>query len=305
MHASAEAAIHACEVLGARGIGHFAPTLLTAEPTLMAEACARWGAVIEKTTKKGYLGHRASRPVGLHLEGPFLNPKMAGAHNPRQLQQPDLAVMNRLMKAAREHVAIVTIAPELPGALALIRTLSKAGVRVQLGHTLATAQQTVKAVSAGAQGITHLYNAMKVHHREPGVLSALSKRLVTAEVITDCEHLDCDFVHWVLSAGGDSVYAVSDGCSAIAAKRGQALTLGSLSLYADGRVARVKGTHTLAGGATYLTDHPAFLFGGQTLKHPKSLEIFFKRQASFFKGVAKARRQNHFDRQTLRYLGTS
>jgi DNA-binding GntR family transcriptional regulator len=121
---------------------------------------------------KGPLGEAI---LGAHLEGPFLNPRRLGAQPPFPLP-PDPEVAQRLLSLA--PVRVLTLAPELPGALDLIRLLAERGVRVQLGHTAATYQEALAALEAGASGFTHLYNAMTgLHHREPGVVGLALERL--------------------------------------------------------------------------------------------------------------------------------
>lgn len=304
MHATEDAAVHACENLGRNGIGYFAPTLLTAEPALLADACMRWGVTLERAREKNWLPKGAAVPVGLHLEGPFLNPQMAGAHPKNNLHLPDWSLAEKLISAACGHVAIVTLAPELPGALELIRKLTKKGVRVQIGHTMATSAEALAACKAGACGVTHLYNAMRVHHRSPGVLAPLRQGLLTAEIITDDVHLDREFVQWNLRAAPDHLYAVSDGCSAVGARKNAQLTLGSLALKREGAAAIVAASGTLAGGATYLTEHPARILKGLPAREQKQLfSIFHATQARLFKSLAKRNGgTNHFDAKTLKFV---
>ena len=233
---------------------------------------------------------------------------MAGAHPKTQLKAPSIALASRLIAAASGHVAIVTVAPELPGALPLIRHLARRGVRVQLGHSMATGKTALAAANAGAAGLTHLYNAMRIHHREPSLLTPLISgrfKSFTAEIITDGVHLAPDFIGWLLSAAPDRLYAVSDGCSAVCARAGARLTLGSLRLRRDGPVAVVAGNGILAGGATALTAHPARLH--KALGHfspADQLALYFATQRTLFPQAAKrARLKNHFDGSTLRFLG--
>ena len=294
----------ACEQLGRHGTGAFAPTLLTAEPRLLRDACARWGAFLERATNPKFLSRQAARPLGLHLEGPFLNPLMAGAHPKKWLKSPSQPLTQELLRAACGHVAIVTLAPELPGATQLTGWLVKKNIRVQIGHTLADAAQCTSAAHAGATGITHLFNAMRTHHRSPGVLAPLRRQLLTAEIITDGLHLDPDFVLWCVAATPRALYAVSDGCSAIGARANAQLTLGSLKIKRQGRAAVVAGSGILAGGATYLTSHPA-IYGRLGVSAKNFLPLFYKTQQGFFP-TAKSRTgfRNHFEAKTLRYLGS-
>lgn len=307
MHAEHDAMAFACEHLGSHGTGVYSPTLLTSEPKLLKEACARWGAFLERCSRKGYLPKTAALPVGLHLEGPFLNPKMAGAHPGNWLSAPKAPAALELVRAAQGHVAIVTLAPELEGALPLIRALTSRGIRVQMGHTVATSAEALRGARAGATGITHLYNAMRTHHRDPGVLAPLRKKLVTAEIITDGLHLDPEFVLWCWAAAGSQLYAVSDGCSAVGAPKRTKLTLGSLNLERRGKAALVAETGTLAGGATYLADHPCGLATclGDHRANKRLLGLFHETQSKIFPKASRSNRgRNYFDSKSLKFLGS-
>ena len=129
--------------------------------------------------------------AGIHLEGPFLSAARCGAQDPRHMLAPDLAVFGRLDAAAAGHLRVITVAPELPGATALIKAAAQAGVIAAVGHTNATADVTSAAVDAGVTHATHLFNGMRpLHHREPGPAGALLDRdEVTCEVIADGVHL--------------------------------------------------------------------------------------------------------------------
>lgn len=130
-----------------------------------------------------------AQPLGLHFEGPFLNPERAGAHDRQYLLAPDARIVQEW--APLERVRIVTLAPELPGALELIGKLQKAGVTVALGHTQAAYAEAKAAFDAGARFITHLFNAMRpLHHREPGLIgAALEDPRVRLSLIVDGVHL--------------------------------------------------------------------------------------------------------------------
>ncbi len=125
--------------------------------------------------------------LGAHLEGPFLSPKRLGAQPPYP-RLPDLPLMAGWLSLA--PVRVVTLAPELPGALELVRFLARRGVRVQLGHTAAGYEEALPALEAGAQGFTHLFNAMSpLHHRAPGVAGLALERGTWAELIPDGLHV--------------------------------------------------------------------------------------------------------------------
>lgn len=128
-----------------------------------------------------------ARVLGVHLEGPFINPHKLGAQPPYAIP-PDLKLMRYWMSLA--PIKVVTLAPELPGALELIRFLSEQGVRVQIGHTLARYDQALQALEAGVASFTHCFNAMTpLHHREPGVAGLALERARWAEFITDGLHV--------------------------------------------------------------------------------------------------------------------
>ncbi len=130
-----------------------------------------------------------AQPLGLHFEGPFLNPERAGAHDRQYLLLPDARII--LEWEPLERVRMVTLAPELPGALELIGRLQRAGVTVALGHTQAAYAEAKAAFDAGARFITHLFNAMRpLHHREPGLAgAALEDPRVRVSLIVDGVHL--------------------------------------------------------------------------------------------------------------------
>lgn len=147
------------------GVTSFLPTIITAP---LAQA----GKAQEVLAGGPPPGWRGSIPLGLHCEGPFLNPQKKGAHNPNHLRLPSLeAVANW---SSEQHVRLVTLAPELPGALPLIAALAARGVLVSSGHSLATYAEAQAAFAAGARYGTHLFNAMPtLEHREPGLPGAL------------------------------------------------------------------------------------------------------------------------------------
>ncbi len=126
-------------------------------------------------------------PPGAHLEGPFISPNRLGAQPPfPRLPDPHLA--ERWLSLA--PVRVVTLAPELPGSLELVRFLAGRGVRVQMGHTAASYAEALAALEAGAVGFTHLYNAMTpLHHREPGAVGLALERGLWAELIPDGLHV--------------------------------------------------------------------------------------------------------------------
>jgi N-acetylglucosamine-6-phosphate deacetylase len=178
---------------------------------------------------------------GLHLEGPFLSPARCGAQDPRYMIAPDVAVFARLHAATRGHLRIITLAPELPGAFAVIEAATRAGVTVAVGHTDATADVTLAAIDAGATHATHLFNGMRPpHHREPGAVGALLDRAeISCEVIADGVHLDDIVVRLTARAAGPGrLVLVSDAMAAAGMPDGR-YQLGSMRVTVAGGVARL------------------------------------------------------------------
>ena len=179
--------------------------------------------------------------AGLHLEGPFLSPARRGAQDPRYMLAPDVAVFERLHAAARGHLRVITLAPELPGATRLIEAATRSGVTVAVGHTDATADVTTAAIDAGATHATHLFNGMRpLHHREPGPVGALLDRSeVTCEVIADGVHLhDITLRLAARAAGPGRLVLVSDAMAAAGMPDGS-YQLGSMRVTVAGGVARL------------------------------------------------------------------
>lgn len=163
-------------------------------------------------------GPGEARVLGVHLEGPFISPQKLGAQPPYTLL-PSLETMRHLLTLA--PIRVVTLAPELPGALELIAFLQTQGVRVQQGHTEATYAQSLAGFEAGAQGFTHFYNAMTpLHHREPGVVGLGLERAEWAEVIPDGLHVHPAALRTVWKTIPHT-YAVTDAVAAAGMPRGR------------------------------------------------------------------------------------
>lgn len=187
------------------GVTAFLPTIITAPMSCYAEA-------IRETRRVAAAG---ARVLGLHFEGPYLNPVRAGAHNRRWLRSP----VDADMKAwdPLDAIRLVTLAPELPGADAMIARLLDAGVVVSAGHSDVTFEQASAGFEAGVRYVTHLFNAMRpLHHREPGLIgAALADVRVWVGLIVDGVHLHRAAVDlaWK-SAGPERVTLVTDAMAA-------------------------------------------------------------------------------------------
>jgi N-acetylglucosamine-6-phosphate deacetylase len=158
-----------------------------------------------------------ARPVGIHLEGPFLSHKRRGVHPPEYLVEPTVPIFDRLWQAARGHVTMMTIAPEIPGAMEVIAEAARRNVCVSIGHSDAELPTARNGVKAGARHATHTFNAMRpLDHRAPGILGeVLSDDGITADVIADGIHVSPEVVKVFLqSKGRERAVLITDAISA-------------------------------------------------------------------------------------------
>jgi N-acetylglucosamine-6-phosphate deacetylase len=194
--------------------------------------------------------------AGIHLEGPWISPHRCGAHDPGELRDPDAAEIDRLLAAADGAIAMVTIAPELPGGPSAIRRLTDAGVIAAVGHTDCSVSVAQEAIDAGARVATHLFNAMRpIHHRDPGpIIALLGDPRVTVELIADGIHLDPALHRYVArTVGPDRVALVTDAMAAAGLGDG-AYRLGPMAVEVAGGVARIAGSSTIAGSTTTMDE---------------------------------------------------
>jgi len=235
--------------LAKKGTSHYLPTTVTAsiDDTLRAlEALAN---AIESPTPAN-----EATPIGIHLEGPFLSHAKRGVHPTALLQPPSIELYERFQQAARGHIRLLTIAPEVPGAIDLIRHATAAGVRISLGHTNATAREAELAIAAGAASATHTFNAMRpIEHREPGVAAAvLDTPRLFAELICDGIHVAPAMVRLWLRLKQERAILVTDGISATGMPDG-AYTLAGLPVtVANGKASLTDAPETLAGSVLTL-----------------------------------------------------
>jgi len=237
--------------LAAHGTTSYCPTTVTAhlDPTLRALECLADD--IEDAARHEPGEHRA-RPLGVHLEGPFISKQKAGAHPVEHIRDGSVELFDRLWQAARGHVSVMTIAPEIPGAEDVIREATRRGVCISLGHSNATMKETLCGVKSGGRHVTHAFNAMRsLDHREPGILGfALTEAQVTAEIIVDGVHVDPAVVRLFLKAKGPSgAVLVTDALSATGMPDGQ-YQLGGFTVDLQGDVCMSNGR--LAGSVLTL-----------------------------------------------------
>jgi len=233
---SADEYAHAGEALLATGVTAYLPTFISAPEERLASALA--------AVPRGAPGPRI---LGAHLEGPFISAQRLGAHPGSARQDPDAALLERLLEVG--PVRLVTLAPELPGALDLIGALRARGVAVACGHSDASAAVAHAAFDRGARSVTHLWNAMRpLSHREPGLVgAALTRSDVIVQLIVDGVHLADDTVRLVWQAAGGRVALVTDAMSGAGMGSGRFSLGGVHVVVADGIARRDDGV--LAGSA--------------------------------------------------------
>ncbi|WP_418790590.1 N-acetylglucosamine-6-phosphate deacetylase [Phosphitispora sp. TUW77] len=186
---------------------------------------------------------KAAKVLGVHLEGPFLNKEKKGAQKGEYLRPPSVNELKEYIEAGRGAVRMITIAPELPGAIEVIRYAQSQGLIVSLGHSRASITQVEEACDAGLTHVSHAFNAMAgLHHRDPGTIGAiLSNKRLTVDVIADGYHVNPAIVKILASAKGiNNVIAITD-CN----------TCGGLG---DGVYIMGGQTVTVREGKTYLDD---------------------------------------------------
>jgi N-acetylglucosamine-6-phosphate deacetylase len=210
---------------GAEGIRRIARALLKYGTTafLATTVAARHEALLSsvedtiaaETKDKGSAD--TSEILGLHIEGPYINPKFKGAQPEWGIRDPDFDECSELLKAAAGRIKIMTLAPELPGGIELIRFLTAAGVAASVGHSEAGYDTALAAIEAGATRATHLYNAMSgLHHRKPGLAAAcLNEPGIHAELICDGVHVDQRMIQLAWKAKGrEGITLITDATAA-------------------------------------------------------------------------------------------
>lgn len=206
---------------------------------------------------------RALRPLvadgtlaGVHYEGPYISAAKCGAHRVEALRDPDLSELTELIEAGNGAVKMVTIAPELDGALEAIEFLDQRGVVPAIGHTNASYEQTAAGIDAGAQAATHLFNAMRgFNHREPGPIPALIEdERIFSEIVADPVHLHPGTMRFAFNTSLPAwTLLVSDAMDAAGLDDGRYM-LGRHEVEVVDGVATVAGTDVIAGSTITLLD---------------------------------------------------
>lgn len=214
--------------------------------------------VLHRTLTTAAVADRdGSALLGIHLEGPFLNPARRGCQDERHLSAPSVAQFTALVAAAGGALRLMTIAPELPGALEVVAAGIDAGVVMSMGHTDATYEQAASAARHGIRHVTHLGNCMRpFHQREPGVFgAALSHSHLTCEVIVDGIAIHPAVVAMIASAKGPNGLVLITDAVAAAGSSESRFWLGDIPLsVSDDRVVRSEDGTTLAGSMLTMED---------------------------------------------------
>ncbi len=225
------------KMIASHGTTAFVATTVTADPDMIcksAEGIARYIGSQQLAE-----GPRAE-VLGIHFEGPFISPVRRGVHPPQFIRLPSSELLEQFVESAGGHAQILTIAPELMGAMPCIDAAQKAGMVVGIGHTDATYEQARAAMARGAHHAIHVYNAMRpFSHRDSGVIGAvLTTPEVTAELIADGVHVDETAMRLLLQAkGAGGVILISDGTSATGMPDGK-YSLGGMEVTVSGGVCR-------------------------------------------------------------------
>jgi len=248
MAADVEEMRELARVLPRHGVTAFLPTLITAAAADTDRALDRLSTAF--ATYDGPPDPLAAHCLGVHLEGPYLSSRRLGTHPPEHRRDPDPAELAAWR--LRGDVVAVTLAPELPGALDLVKSLAADGVLVSLGHSDATAHEAVLGFEAGARTVTHLFNAMSpLHHREPGLPgAALARPDIVIQLVLDGHHLAPEVVRIAWAAARGRVVLVTDATAAAGRPDGRYELAGVDLDVTDGAVRNVDGT--LAGSALTL-----------------------------------------------------
>lgn len=223
MHAAAGDLIEISYQLAREGTTAWLPTAVTSPIAHIEKVHRAIGEAMDIQKRDHSMG---ARILGMHLEGPFISPIRLGAHPPLNLD-PRGEAFERVM--ALEHLKVITLAPESPGALDAIRRLSARGVVVSMGHTNATFEETAAGIAAGARMFTHLFNAMRpLNHRDPGIIAAaLTNEVAIPAVIPDGVHVAPEVLRLIyMTRGAKRMVLTTDKVSLAATEQNSSMTVG-------------------------------------------------------------------------------
>lgn len=248
MDSNYEALNEISKYLAENGVTAFLATTVTADWKKLKDAAIN----IDKTMNKGVEG---AVIIGSYIEGPFITEKNRGAHPAKFIRRLDYKEINGMIKDSNESIKVITIAPEKEGALDLIKSLTTKGLKVSIGHTNATFDQTKKAIQNGANIGVHVFNGMRgFHHREPGVVGAvLAIDEIYAELIADMIHVHPEAIKILVKCkGANKVCLISDCMRAGGLADGE-YKLGELEVIVKDSIPRLN-SGSLAGSTLKLID---------------------------------------------------
>lgn len=239
--------------LAAHGVTSVQPTVITAPLAEILAAMDRAAIAVD-----ALMGEPVARVLGVHLEGPFLADSRRGAHRADWLRDATPDALDRLLgdPQSRRLLRTVTLAPERAHGLEAVRRLVSAGVIVAIGHSDATAAQTLAAADAGATMVTHLFNAMRPFaHRDPGLVGvALTDARLWCGLIVDCFHVDPIACRLAFQAAGGRLVAVSDSILIAGLPSGTKFEFGGSAVAADENGVGRRGDKTIAGAGIMLDE---------------------------------------------------
>lgn len=262
---------HVAQSLLAYGVTSFLPTLVSSSPTYYHSQLALFRPLRQHFPM--------ATALGLHLEGPFLNPKQNGAHASSAIKNFEEVSLESMYENF-EHVKMVTLAPEIPGALEAIQNLQKRGIIVSAGHSEANDQEFLKGVKNGIRAVTHLFNAMpSFHHRNKGILSeALADPEIFFSLICDGVHLNQRAIQMAWKINPRGLFLVSDAISLFGTDTHTAHQ-GGVEIFLENRKAYVSETGRLAGGLVGLDSHVRNLLTNTGCSIPYAIEAASTRPA--------------------------
>ena len=256
MEATGEAVSAVAAYLARHGTTSFLATTVTASLDRTLRAVTELGEIIRTSqSAHGAIDKLAgAQPLGIHLEGPFLNVKKRGAHPASQIRKPSAETLQRILDAANGAARMLTLAPELEGASEVLEFAHRRGLRVGVGHSNATFEEAERAINVGATYAVHVFNSMRpFHHRDSGILGAvLTDDRVTAELICDGVHVEPPAIRLLVKSKGlERVVLASDSLSGAGMPDGN-YRLGNFTVHMAGGVLRT--TEGNLSGSTLTLD---------------------------------------------------
>lgn len=226
-----------CDFLAKNGTTTWLPTTMTMDADTLEEVTHR------RTDFPG------TRIEGFHLEGPYISPKYKGAQNEAYIKAPNLEEFRRFGK-----VKMVTVAPEQPGSMDFIRTVTKEGVVISIGHSDTDYDTAIEAIEAGATCLTHTFNAMQpIHHRKPGPIPAAAEKGIWAQIICDGIHIHRASILLALKLfGSDRLTLISDAIRPAGLPEGTVSESGGIPVVVRDGAVYLKDSDTLGGSGSTL-----------------------------------------------------